>query len=271
MRKPFKILVISVFSYLSVSGAENYPAGARAVALSNAFVSVSDVWSTFHNQANLSQLETFSAGVFYESRYLVDELSLAAGTINMPAIQGTAGFSFYQLGKGTYKESKLGLAYSKQLSERLSAALQLDYFLYRFPENEGAKGFPTFEAGVSFQTTKELTLAAHIFNPVKNGFDTACGKQKLPLIFRIGGHCQFMDKSLVSFEIQKNTNTDAQVKAGLEFYLVKNLALRFGVSGRTVQITAGLGYSFGKFTTDIAFSCHGNLGFTPSVSINYKL
>ncbi|WP_167614472.1 hypothetical protein [Maribellus sediminis] len=271
MRKPFQILIITVFSYLSVCGTENYPAGARAVALSNAFVSVSDVWSTFHNQATLSQLEAFSAGVFYESRYLVDELSLAAGTVNMPAIRGTVGFSFYQLGKGTYKESKLGLAYSKKLSQRLSAALQLDYFLYRFPENDGAKGFPTFEAGASYQTTKELTLAMHVFNPVMNGFETAFGKQKLPLILRIGGHYQFADKSLVSFEIQKNTNSDAQVKAGLEFYLVKNLALRFGVSGRPVQISSGLGYSFGKFSTDIAFSYHGNLGFTPSVSINYKL
>lgn len=271
MRKPFQILIFTVFSYLSVSGSENYPAGARAVALSNAFVSVSDVWSTFQNQATLSHLESFSAAVFYESRYLIDELSLAAGTVSMPAIQGTIGFSFYQLGKGTYKESKLGLAYAKQLSKRLNAALQLDYFLYRFPENEGAKGFPTFEAGVSYQTTKELTLAIHIFNPVNNGFETNFGKQKLPFIFRMGGHYQFADKSLLSFEIQKNSNDDALLKAGLEFYLVKNLALRFGVSGRPVQVSSGLGYSFGKFTTDIAFRYHGNLGFTPSVSVNYQL
>ncbi|WP_340113585.1 hypothetical protein [Maribellus mangrovi] len=271
MKRPAQILIILTFSFMSLTARENYPAGARATALSNAIVSVSDVWSTFHNQATLANIENFSAGIFYESRYLVDELSLAAGTISLPALSGTLGLSFYQFGYGTYKESKVGFGYSKQLSKRMSAALQLDYFLYRFPENDGAKGFPTFEAGVSYQATDQLTLALHIFNPVHNGIKTRYGKQKLPVIFRLGGHYQFSDRSLIALEVEKNNDQNAMLKTGIEFYLVDNLALRFGVSGRPVQFSSGLGYSFGRITTDIAFSYHGNLGLTPSVSVNFKL
>lgn len=271
MKRPAQILIILAFCFMSVTAQENYSAGARATALSNAMVSVSDVWSTFHNQATLSNIQAFSAGVFYESRYLVDELSLAAGTMSLPAISGIIGLSFYQFGHGTYKESKVGLSYSKRLSERLSAALQLDYFLYRFPENDGAKGFPTFETGISYQTTDQLTLALHVFNPVHNGIETPYGKQKMPVIFRLGGHYQFSGRSLIALELEKNSDQKAVVKTGIEFYLVENLALRFGVSGRPVQISSGLGYSFGRITTDIAFSYHGNLGITPSVSVNFKL
>jgi hypothetical protein len=271
MRKPACIIAIFLFTFFSAPATENYPAGARAIALSNAFVSLSDVWSTFHNPATLSGLENFSAGIFYESRYLVDELSLSAGTVNLPVLTGTVGLSFYQLGKGTFKESKIGLTYSKQLSPRLAAAIQIDYFRNRFPENEDPLHFPTFEVGVCYKTTEELTLGMHVFNPVRNGFETRYGKQKLPAIFRFGGHYQFRDKSLVVLEVQKNSGTDPDVKAGIEYYLLQNMALRFGVSGRPVQISSGLGYSFGKFTTDIAFSYHGNLGLTPSVSINFNL
>jgi len=270
MLRPFQILLILLFGHLSLIASENRSAGARPLGLSNAFVSISDPWSTFHNQATLASLKTFSGGVFYESKFLVDELSLAAGTINLPALRGIVGFSFYQIGQGSYKESKIGLAYSKQLSENLNAALQFDYFINRFPENDKAFGFPTFEIGLAYHTTEELTLGIHLFNPVKNGFKTYSGKEEMPIILRLGGHYEFSDRVLLSAEIQKDSYKNALVKTGIEFLPLENLAIRFGVSGRPLQYTAGIGYIFGKFTTDIAFSYHGNLGFSPSVSMHFN-
>jgi hypothetical protein len=191
MKKPLLILILLFIGISKLKAAENYPSGARSVALSNAFVSISHTWSTFHNQATLASLNTLSAGVFYESRFGIDELSLAAGTIVVPTNSGAFGFSFYQFGKGTFKEHKVGLAYARQLSERLNAAVQLDYFSQRFPENSGAFGFATFECGLSYKTTEQLTLAAHVFNPINNGFEMPEGKQKMPTIYRIGGHYTF--------------------------------------------------------------------------------
>ncbi len=269
MIRPFQILLLVLFGNLTLNASENYIAGARPLALSNAFVSISDPWSTFHNQATLANLENFSAGIFYESKFMVEELSLAAGTINLPVVRGTLGLSFYQLGKGSFKESKIGMAYARQLSERLSAALQIDYFFNRFPENDKAFHFPTFELGLAYQTTDELTLGIHLFNPVKNGFKTYYGNEEMPLILRVGGHYEFSDRVLLCAEVQKNSDAAAVVKTGLEFFPLENLALRIGVSGRPVQYTAGIGYRFGKIVTDIAFSYHGNLGFTPAVSLHF--
>lgn len=271
MMKPFQILLLILFISVVVRASDNYPAGARAIALSNAFVSVNDVWSTFHNQAAISGIGGLSAGIFYESRFLIEELSLAAATAIIPALGGKTGLSFYQFGQGTYKETKLGLAYSKQLSEKISAAVQFDYFLNRWPENEKAFGFATFEAGLIYRISKELTLGAHVFNPVKNGFATYYGKEKMPIIIRAGGHYEFSDRVLLAAEYYYSTNGNPQVRTGLEFYPLKNLAFRMGVSGRPLKYSAGLGYTFGKITTDIAFSYHGNLGFSPAVSIYFSL
>ncbi len=271
MKKKICFLIFSILSFNYTNSTENYPSGARALALSNAFVSVSDTWSTFHNQAGLAGLQSFSAGAFYESRFMVDELSHVAGSLVIPVKAGTFGVGFSQFGKGTYKEHKIGLAFAKSLFRKISAAIQLDYLSERFPENERAAGFATFEAGIVYAATEELVLGAHIFNPIQGGIKTAEGIQKMPAVFRIGGHYQFPKMVLLIFETEKNFENPLLFKSGLEFSPVKNLALRFGVSGKPVAYTAGIGFQTGKITTDIGFSYHGNLGLTPSVSIQFTL
>lgn len=270
MPKPFYIL-LAFFSTIAVfASSQNYTGGARAIALSNAFVSVSDTWSTFHNQATLAQLQDLSVGVFYESKYGIDEFALAASSIVLPTKAGTFGLSFYQFGKGTFKEHKLGFAFAKKLSERFNAAVQFDYFTQRMPENADAFSFVTFEIGAIYQPTEQITLGAHSYNPVKNGYNYPEEKIKLPTIYRLGAHYSFDKHILISIETQKESDRDVVMKSGLEFMPLQNLALRFGISGRPVQYTAGLGYRFKNISTDIAFSYHGNLGFTPSVSIQYQ-
>jgi hypothetical protein len=268
-----KITILLLFISFSIPcfPAENYPSGARALALSNAFVSVSDPWDTFHNQAGLARLEDFSAGVFYESRFMVDELSHVAGTFVAPVKTGTFGFSFSQFGKGTYKEHKVGLAFAKKLTKKLDAAIQLDYLSTRFPENGNAFGFATFEAGVIYAATNDLFLGIHIFNPISKGFELPEGTQKMPAVIRFGGHYQFPKMVLVTFETEKTSDNPFLIKSGIEFSPIENLALRFGVSGKPVNYTAGIGYSIGKLTTDIGFGYHGNLGLTPAVSIQIAL
>ena len=260
-----------VVAICQINASEIQPVGARSIALSHAFVSISDPWNTFHNQAGLANYRNVSAGFFYESRFMIEELALGAGTIVLPIGKGTYGFSFYQFGKGAFKEHKLGVAYARQLSQRLNAALQIAYFAQRYPENERAAGCPTFELGLTYAISKELTLGAHVFNPVENGFTYGSYKQKLPAIYRFGGHFLFSDQVLLSAEMEKESDRKALVKSGLEFSPVKDMALRFGVSGTPVRYTAGMGYKLGAVSTDFAFSYHGNLGITPSISVQIRL
>jgi len=271
MKKKLTCLFILAFTFTISFSGENYPAGARALSLSNAIVSLSDTWSTFHNQAGLAGLENFSAGFFYESRFMIDELSHVAGSLVIPVKAGTFGVSFSQFGKGTYKEHKVGLAFAKSLTKKLDAAIQLDYLSERYPENENASGFSTFEAGVVYTATDDLFFGAHIFNPIQGGIRTLEGIQKMPAIFRFGGHYQFPKMVMLMLETEKDTENPFLIKSGLEFSPTKNLALRFGVSGKPVKYTAGIGFQTGKITTDIGFSYHGNLGLTPSVSIQMYL
>ena len=271
MKKLLFIICLLLIEIPKLYSIENYPAGARSLALSNSFISISDVWGTFHNQAGLAGFENITSGVFYESKFLVDELSFIAGSMVLPVNAGTLGISFFQFGKGTFKENKFGLAFAKQISEKFSIGIQLDYLMQTFPENERSKGFATFEGGIICSPIENLFLGAHVFNPILGGIESPFGKQKMPAIFRAGGHYNFDNSVLITFETEKNTENPVLFKSGIEFSPVENLALRFGVSGKPVKYTAGMGYNVGKLITDIGFSYHGNLGVTPSVSIQFGL
>ncbi len=251
--------------------AENYQIGARALALSSASVSFSDCWAGFHNQAGLAGVVNPMVGFFFESRFGVDELSLMAGTVTVPAYQGTFAISLYQFGKGAFRENKYGLAYARHLSHKLSAGLQLDYFTQLFPENVNVQGFATFEGGIIFRPTGKLHLGIHLFNPLREGFETMFGKQEMPLIFRAGGHYIFDKIVLIAFETEKDNKNPLVVKSGIEFFPVENLAFRLGVSGKPFKYAAGLGYNIGRLSADISFSYHGNLGFTPLLSVQLNL
>ncbi len=271
--KKFGILTLFVIclSVAKLSAVENQTAGARAISLSDAFVTFYDSWSSFHNQAGLAKQESINAGMFFESRFMIDELSLAAGNVILPTNSGVFAINFSQFGSGTYKETKFGVAFSKQLSEKLSVGIQLDYLMRLMPENEKAKGFPTFEGGVIYQALENFSVGAHVFNPIQGGIEGLNGKIKSPVIVRTGGNYSITESVLVCTEIEKSTGNKPIYKAGIEFLPVEDMAIRFGVSTKPFAYTAGIGYRFGKLTTDIGFHYHGNLGLTPAISLQFHL
>lgn len=270
MLKPVHILLSLFWGFTFSAFSQDYQIGARPAALANAIVSVPDTWGAFHNQATLAGHKHISAGIFYESKFLLNEFSLKAGTVTLPVKSLVAGFSFYQFGQNSFKEYKIGFTLAKQLSERLNIALQFDYFAARLPENSKTFGYITFETGASYRITRHVTLGLHAVNPVENGFDLPAGKQKSPAVFRLGGHYRFDDYVLICAETEKSTDNDFTVKTGLEFMPLKNFAVRLGARSKPYAISGGMGYMYKNISTDIAFVYHKHLGFTPSISVHFS-
>ncbi len=269
--KNWGFLVLIIFTSNLSAGTENFLAGARSIALSHASVSFCDTWAVFHNQAGLTGVSGISAGFYFESKFGIDELSMTAGSVIMPINRGAFGISLYQFGKGIFRENKMGLAYAHRLSEKWSAGLQLDYFAQLYPENEHAMKLVTFEGGILLRANEQLHLGAHVFNPVKVGFNLPSGRQEMPVTIRAGGHYKFDKAVLVVFEVEKENLHPPLFKSGLEFLPAENFAIRIGASGKPVKYTGGFGYRTGCFSADLGFSYHANLGFTPSLSVQFDL
>lgn len=247
----------------------DYPAGARSAALANAAVSVSDGWCTFHNQAGLGFLSSSMAGLYFENRFLVKEMSMQAGTMSLHVKSGGLGISYRFFGYSKYNESKFGLAYGHKFTKRFAAGVQLNYLQTHI--SEGYANYHTLaaEVGVMSQPVDHLYIGAHVFNPtmVKN---SAIPQEKVPTIFRIGLCYQLDEKALFLFETEKDMALKPAYKAGIEVQAVDHFSLRGGFSTLYEKYSFGLGYHFHHLIADMAFSRHEILGFTPHISLSYE-
>ena len=61
---------------------------------------------------------------------------------------------------------KVGLAYAMKLGKYASIGVQLDYLNSKARDLDG-KNFITFEIGALYKPIDQITIGAHIYNPVK--------------------------------------------------------------------------------------------------------
>lgn len=249
---------------------DNNPIGARSAGIANSSVSISDVWSSHHNQAGLGFVEKLSAGIYYESRYLVSELGLKAGVFALPVRGGVFGLSATSFGYSKYSESKYGLAYAKKFGEKFSVGIQLNYLNTRIAENYGTKGVLTGEIGVQTKISDNLTLGTHIFN-INQSKLVDYNQQRVPTIIRFGGNYTFSDKVFWALEVEKDSHKKPVLKTGIEYHVIDILYLRVGVSSNPFLYSYGFGLKLNKFKLDFSSNVHSVLGYTPQLSLSCQI
>jgi hypothetical protein len=266
------IQMVLLFAYDSAAYSQdnnNWVAGARAAAMSNAYVADSDLWSVHHNQAGLGFYPHFSLGFHHENKFAVQEFSMHALGLTIPVKPGTFGVSYTYFGYKVYNESKLGLGFGKKFGEKFSAGLQINlHHVYLEADYDGRNAL-SFEAGIQYKPINDLVLGVHVFNPTRstisvNDMDT------IPAIFRAGLRYKPMEKLVAAIETEQRSDFSIGLKTGLEYQLYESLYLRSGVSGKPYRLTFGIGYLMNKISADIAFTYHEILGFTPHFSFQMK-
>jgi len=251
------------------AGNDNYPAGARLSALSNASVALCDGWSIFNNQAGLAFLNRPTASFHFENRFLVKEFSMQAGMLAIPFKPGTIGLSYRYFGYSKFYEAKFGLAYSRKFTEHFSVGVQVDYLQTHIAEGYGNFNAVTAEIGLLAEPLKNLSIGFHLYNPTRVK-KNAPFEENLPTVARLGCSYRFEDKATLLLETEKDINQEPVYKGGLEVKTLDKLYLRGGFSSGYEQYSFGLGYKFRKIIIDMAFTRHYYLGFTPHVSLSYE-
>ena len=112
--KKFLPLVFSslIWTLSSFASGDNFTAGARATALSNAAVTLSDVFSTTTNQAGLGFMTNYSVGIYADRKFVNAQINNFDGAVALPisAKVGTFGISANYYGYKFYNETKIVFA-----------------------------------------------------------------------------------------------------------------------------------------------------------------
>lgn len=265
--------------YLFPAGS-NHPIGGRSAGVGSASSPLSDLWSVHNNQAGLGNLVRPAAGIYYENRFLVRELTLKAVAFVLPTRSGTFGVSFNSFGYTNYNEIKAGLAYGKKLGKVVSAGVQLDYLRTHIAENYGNKDAFTFEAGIQAELTKQLTMGIHLFNPIRVKIEKETD-DRVPAVFKLGMAYKVSDKLIVAVETEKDSEFKPLFRGGIEYQVAEMASARIGYS--TLPSTSGsdsfsiasvysfgFGLNIGKFVIDLSSAWHQTLGWSPMVSLTYN-
>jgi len=172
-----------------------------------------------------------------------------------------------------YNEKKAGLAFAKQLGEKFSAGIQLDYLSTQLANGDdgyvyGTSGSFAVEGGFLAEPIKDLKIGLHIFNPTKAKL-AAYNDELVPTVIRFGGSYKFSDKVLLSSELEKDVDMTSVFKTGLEYHIVEQIFLRGGIATNPGLSSFGFGFKLKQWQVDVASTYHQVLGFSPQVSLVY--
>lgn len=269
-----RLLLFSfLFSFFQpvFSGNENLPVGARSAAIGNASVCLIDVWATYHNQANLAYYKNITAGVYYENKYLVKEMSLQAVSLVLPTKKlGVFGVSFSRFGYSLYNESKYGVSYARTFGPNFSAGVQMNYLSAHVGENYGTKGAFTVELGVRANITKQLVVGFHAYNLTRAKMANY-NNERIPTVLRLGLQYDFSQKVFLSAEVEKDIDYKPMFKAGMEYRPAKLFYIRAGIATNPFISSFGIGFNISdKVNIDLASAVHPVLGLSPMASLSYN-
>jgi hypothetical protein len=268
-----RILVSLIFSvnYISVfAGNQDDPAGGRSAGLSHASVTLQDGWSCFNNQAGLGYLKDPVCGFYFENRYNVKEFSTKSGFIAYPFHPGSVALSYRHFGYSKYYESKIGLAFGRKLAKRFAVGVQVNYLQTHIAEDYENYHSVAAEIGLLSEPMDNFYIGFHLFNPTKIKTENSL-EQSLPTSIRFGFSYILEGKALLAVETVKDIYTKPMLRMGMELDTSEKLFARLGFTTVINHFSLGLGYSLKNCTADISFTDNQILGYTPQMSVMFRL
>lgn len=230
------------------------------------------------NAEGIDALWTNPAGLAYtgedlqgaataEQRFGVSDLTLA--TIGAAYGRGKGGFGL-QLGSfgfDAYRETRVGLAYGRQLTDNFSIGAEFAGFA---TATEGyASTFDiTFGLGAQLRIIPELSVGARVFSPART---ERLPDEYLPQLIALGVTYQPTDQLLINTEIHLDTNHPARFRSGLEYLPAEQLSIRLGVATEASEVSFGLGYKvLEKLDLSAGAVWHEVLGVWPTVGVAWR-
>jgi hypothetical protein len=257
--------------------------GARAVALGNASTTLTnEVWATANNAAGLGSLTQPTAGIYFENRYLIPGLNLAAVAVALPmgdiepaavavparASRGVLGLEAQRFGGVLYSETRVGAAYGYQLGV-VSIGGRLDMLQVSLQDLGSRRVAVASLGGQATILPQRLSFGLYLYN-ISQAKLAEYQEERVPTVLRAGLAYHASKQVLLVAEAEKDVEHEAGLKAGLEYLPTPAVAVRLGYTTLSQQTTGGIGVRAGDFQFDYAAGWHSALGLSQYIGVNWQ-
>jgi hypothetical protein len=226
-----------------------------------------DAFSFRSNSAALAGITQFSAGIFSERRFLLEDLQAYSLAVALPTSSGNFGVKADRSGGKLLSETTLGLAYGRKLGEKVAVGVQFDYYSLQ-AEGYGAASAVTFEAGTIIHLTDAVQTGISVYNPLRMKVGKS-GEEKLPAVYSIGLGYDVSPQFFLGAEAQKTEDQPLTMNLGMHYVFADKLIARGGISSATSVYFIGFGVQLKHVRVDATASIHPYLGTTPGLLLIY--
>ena len=266
------LLLLAVSGYAQGNGPGTR--GARAAALGNASVTLSDVWAIGNNVAGLGQLNAPTVGVYAENRYLLSALNTVALAVAAPlgkvengqASRGVVGFEAERFGGKLYSEQRVGAGYGYR-GGLVSIGARVDMLQVSIEGLGSKRAVAVSLGGQAELVPKRLVFGAYLYN-LNQARLAEYQQERVPTVLKAGLSYRPTTKVLLNIETEKEVEQSADFKAGLEYRVIDALALRAGLRTLTQETTGGIGFRAGALQIDYAAAWHTALGLSQHLGVS---
>lgn len=268
MYKLFKLLAILFVATPYSLKAQSYNLQtAQSRGLGTAVIALPEISSTMNAVGGIGRLQNTSLIVGYDHLYGLEGLnSLYAGYLQRIG-SWSAGLSISQFGDAIFSDSRASVMMGNKLGiASLGARVNANQIRAEGYETQNA--FSVDIGGIA-ELSEVLLIGAEIQNINRAKYSNSEG-QVVPTRFRVGVNVLPVETVNLLLEVEKQLDLDATLKLGLQYRVIKVLALRMGIHTNPGKLFAGLGFAPGNWLVDYAFSHQNNLGFIHSVGLGYK-
>ncbi|WP_152269140.1 hypothetical protein [Agriterribacter humi] len=228
-----------------------------------------DAFSLSSNIAALSALTNFSAGVYGERKFMLDETSLYTAAIAIPTSSGNFALQADYFGYDAYNESQVGIAYAIPLSNKAGIGAKFNYYSLRIPSYLKASAI-NFELGTIIHISDQLHTGVSIYNPLSSPLGKNTG-EKIASVYKVGLGYEISASFFTQLEVIKEKDKDVNVHAGLQYRPIKQLFARAGIFTGTSTCYFGIGYLYRQLRMDFSVGFHQQLGTSPGLLLLYQL
>ena len=261
-------LFLFCINLTSWAGNGPQPAGARAAGMAGVAVTLTDIWAVTNNAAGITSLKRPAAGLYAENRFNLKALSTVTLQVVYPLAKiGWVGVEMARFGDKLYNEQKLGLAFAHQIGP-VSLGLKATVLQLHL-EELGSRRAVALSFGGQSEIIPKLTFGAHIYN-LNQAKLAGFQQERFPTVMQTGLAYKPGDKLLLTLETQKDLERPSDIKSGLEYKPIAQLALRTGFSTARQTATAGVGFTSRQLTIDYALGSHSVLGISNHLSVSFQ-
>jgi hypothetical protein len=270
MRRLFLTYIFWNFiSFLLYSQTFPIEMGARSGGLGNANSNMTDEWSIFNNVGGISGVENGAVFFGYKRYFEIEGFDKIAAGVIQPSKIGNFGISVCKSGDELYNEQIASAAFGNKIGF-VRLGFRANYYQISVGDF-GTIGSFFFDFGGIVELAPKLSFAAYISNFTLSKLDDS-ENTVLPVFMKTGFSYKPSKSLRINLDLFKDVDYDPNIKAGIEYIIVKKFYLRTGVNFNPYKSFFGAGIHLKRFRIDYAINTDQFLGNShqASISFNYQ-